>query len=890
MSQWEYNPSTGKSEEVGLAPGQSSGNVGGTYTVRPEDVPEKAVYSRGAKPGESTSVPVRITERDRYGRVIAVRDIGYGAPPQDLSDWPSGWPPPQAAPTAPTQAQELEQFQQEFRREAQNVARPPFNLAEIRRQQQVRDWRRNTPPIVAASPSVSYEPRKTKPLVINDTKYGRMISSEAYDLELHKQERVVSSLKESAPKGMKLSGVSIKSRKLGEKGAEYIRGLGFQIPYVSESFARVSEFAGMAFPAAETTVRTIFTQPAKMPIMAVTGAAVVAGTTADQITRNPLQFVSDILISRGVFKGAGKIAGKAGAERVKVGTVQGEDVTLWAGAQAGGNPLIGTTKFKSNRFALRSYASTVEEMSETGLQPVKVVTPGNVVLGTPKASQLPNIDIGRTEITTGASRKILTKLDVMEKYGYNSPREIAKATLGGQLLGKVEHTKSKYGGSLQTETKTTGAAGIAAAKRFFKKSVGDIEQIYGSFAAYKQVNPQYRAGGAKAMLSLPSDVDVQLKTPKAISDTASTKAAEKFTKELLSATKKAGEKHGIDPSNPLLIISKKEGAPSHAFDIHAGAIQQEGQIAPEGIFGYKYAQKPLKVEGLPIMRASEQTMRKIGSSLTLQSFTKEQLKKYGLYGAFKEMYGERDVYKGFFPALHRTKDIAHIRPLGYSLSESQLNPLKSAKTKQLTDEFLKQYGKLYDIGAGVEAEVPAIVPSRSIASMGKRAIKAASMGLVSPSSAKASRSLSISPSASLSISPKASKTIASVSKSLTPSYKSIFGYSPSYSSPMSSFSAQYQPPSPKTQYTPYKIKTPYASKTPRSSKSPSPYPYTSPYPSQQPYKPKSPSLFLPSKRSEGLDDIWKFSKTLRAWKVRNPMIGLADLFPSTPRKRRRGKK
>lgn len=349
----------------------------------------------------------------------------------------------------------------------------------------------------------------------------------------------------------------------------------------------------------------------------------------------------------------------------------------------------------------------------------------NIIVGTPKPEQLPELNIGKTEIVTGIEKTILTNPKVMEKYGYFTPQEVAKANLGEVLLSKVKNIKSIYTEKeLPTETKATSPIGIEVAKDYFVGHENQLKQIYGSYSAYNQLNPEYRVGGTKEMISLPSDIDVQLGEGKfsptpveafkiafgkadVKSETINLEATEsgKYAQGLLTKLKEVDEPVAIEPEKPALIITTKEGLPSHAFDIHAGDIQQAGEVAPEGIFGFKYGQSSIKMSNVPTMKLSEQAMRKIGSTLTLQSFTKSQLEKAGLYSAFKEMYGEKEIYKGFFPELHRMKDIAHITPIGYSLAESTL--ISESKIKTVTDKYVAQYGKLADIGK-IQPESPSL--------------------------------------------------------------------------------------------------------------------------------------------------------------------------------------
>ena len=167
-------------------------------------------------------------------------------------------------------------------------------------------------------PSLLQPSQDNRPETKYDPKYGTMIRSDI--AEAARSDREQRMLKSALPSGLAPSFVSRKSVEYsqeiskrirdiristGYSGGDYVLGLG------KESTARLAEFGGMIIPTTELLGKTAITRPSAIPKMAVLGGLSFVGGIAKQAKENPAQFVSDIVVTAGIFKGMGKISSKA---------------------------------------------------------------------------------------------------------------------------------------------------------------------------------------------------------------------------------------------------------------------------------------------------------------------------------------------------------------------------------------------------------------------------------------------------------------------------------------------------------------------------------------------------------------------------------------------------
>jgi len=157
-----------------------------------------------------------------------------------------------------------------------------------------------------------------------DPKYGAMIRKDISDA------RQQANLRSFLP-DITASSISQKSVSVGRTAAARIRKLnidtsgvpaeikssaGYKISssvlgYGRESVARAAEFGSMILPTSEMLVKTATKKPSALPGMAIIGAGSFIQGTYESAKSNPKQFVSDIVVTAGVFKGIRKIKSAA---------------------------------------------------------------------------------------------------------------------------------------------------------------------------------------------------------------------------------------------------------------------------------------------------------------------------------------------------------------------------------------------------------------------------------------------------------------------------------------------------------------------------------------------------------------------------------------------------
>jgi hypothetical protein len=145
--------------------------------------------------------------------------------------------------------------------------------------------------------------------------------------------------------------------------------------------------------------------------------------------------------------------------------------------------------------------------------------------------------------------------------------------------------------------------------------------------------------------------------------------AAEFAKNLSEELGRVGETVRISPESPTLIEALSEaGTWRHAVDIHFEGEPLQDVLTPttEGAWGYKFAEKPLEIENLPTMPASEQALRKGASVL---GFTAEDT---------------------FAPVTHRMKDIVDFLQVENTLADSMR--MSDPAAKQTIADLAEHFG------------------------------------------------------------------------------------------------------------------------------------------------------------------------------------------------------
>jgi hypothetical protein len=310
MSQWEGD------KEVGLSPGQTGGTVGGVWVERPEgygssgafivDTSEQAAQKAKMLKSETATH----TSAEEYGRQIRyMQAIGRPVSGRDQI-----YVKPDMT---PAQIHAYENMLRAFgeatpSRTAYYPSFTPYAPG-ISAQQQGKRY---------DFPSYRTGRNESEFRVI--PRFGQVIPRDLS--EGLQSERMGRNYRELLPENMKVSSFS-KSFFTGSQGiSDKIRGFGvstawlprevkessgikmgtFVFQKVRESAARLTEFFGTVPGTTEIWGRTAITAPSKLPGMLLLGGATVAGGTAKQIQTEPAQLFSDLILTAGVFKGAGK--------------------------------------------------------------------------------------------------------------------------------------------------------------------------------------------------------------------------------------------------------------------------------------------------------------------------------------------------------------------------------------------------------------------------------------------------------------------------------------------------------------------------------------------------------------------------------------------------------
>lgn len=344
--------------------------------------------------------------------------------------------------------------------------------------------------------------------------------------------------------------------------------------------------------------------------------------------------------------------------------------------------------------------------------------------------------------------KLETKI-VKSAIAFDEP-SLTKIEAGTTLVGLTERQASAFvRDTFIRETTTLSPKGVETVLSWAKTEGKNVETIYGTFAARPQMT------GFKA--KVPTDIDVQLR----LSGTA----AEASAYNLVTRLKAVGEDVRLSPEKPLLIEVKggTGGKPwVHAVDIHSKDMVSGVSEMLEGGYGYKFGQPPIKIEGLPAMRLSEQGMRKVISSIGISK-------------------------RGVFPEAHRFKDIAG----GIETQRVLIESMKKSPFATFNlPKIIKAEKALKDYEAAFATELKGIAPPKEIKlpiyiSPSRAAYSVPipftiSRPVSSPSISRHSSSMFISPSVSKSVTYKipspSIKTSVSASRSVSEYSKPVSVY------------------------------------------------------------------------------------------------------------------
>ena len=289
-------------------------------------------------------------------------------------------------------------------------------------------------------------------------------------------------------------------------------------------------------------------------------------------------------------------------------------------------------------------------------QPVVGSTNNKLVYGTPKLD-LKNIDLTKGYLPETKTAGTIIQKNVGTIYEKSGGLEQKRIMLFKEVVSATQQQKSKFvQPKFSSGTRSLSSAATQQVISFAKKE--DV-LLYGSKAAEAQMRP----GTSRT----PGDIDLQTKFTEEV-------AAQK-AQQLAQKLRLQGDKIVISKEQPTLIRAQtKSGAVVNAVDIHA--VGQAADVlnpasSAKGAYGFKFGQKPIKIEGVKTMRLSEQGIRKGASIFTLRE-------------------------KGLGPEAHRIKDIPDFFKTQETLLESKtfrntgaekaLSELKQTYPKKLFEE------------------------------------------------------------------------------------------------------------------------------------------------------------------------------------------------------------
>lgn len=292
--------------------------------------------------------------------------------------------------------------------------------------------------------------------------------------------------------------------------------------------------------------------------------------------------------------------------------------------------------------------------------------------------------------------RVMVNLNVFKKLEFKDPlAEFRKAQTVTTIMSATEKAKSQFVRDFIRESKTINEQGLNRVIDFLKKN-RDVSQAYGSFVTRPQLRPDLAA-------RVPGDIDIQLKT-------ANPEAAAKFAQDVLNRLQNAGNKARISPKKPTLIKTQDAaGQWYHAVDIKYGG-EPADILNPSraGGYGFRFGQGSIKIENVPVMKLSEQGLRK-GSSIL--SFQKE----------------------GLAPKAHRLKDIGDF----YNTQKTLLTG-KSADMNAMLEQLQQFYPNVdwSEIinNPNVRILIVATAERGYPSSLGGASVNLGNVGRISPSS------------------------------------------------------------------------------------------------------------------------------------------------------------
>ena len=326
-------------------------------------------------------------------------------------------------------------------------------------------------------------------------------------------------------------------------------------------------------------------------------------------------------------------------------------------------------------------------------KPIIGIQDGKVVLGTPKVDlttadfslfqKVPKIEAGKQAIDLNTGKLLWektndhpytqtatqTKIFRSNVEGIIPEVELRKFDLGMEVAKATEKVDSKFvAETFSRDVKYLEPKLVDVAIKFTEEKNG---YAYGSLTQEAQM--------PKGTARMPADIDLEFHV--------NAELGAKFAQELLTEFNKLDttNRYFIEEKNPMLIqVEMKDGSIHHAVDIHAKTTSELG-TAPE-VYGLSIKQDPIKIEGVDVMRLSEQGIRK-GPSSTLA------IKDYHVK-APGEVIGTEFFEKGvgFATELHRIKDTYDF----FAVQEHGLIPsIKNPITRMKAEIALKEMKELY---------------------------------------------------------------------------------------------------------------------------------------------------------------------------------------------------
>lgn len=266
-----------------------------------------------------------------------------------------------------------------------------------------------------------------------------------------------------------------------------------------------------------------------------------------------------------------------------------------------GGKVKSKVKIQSVDLPTKSGSKTFYKGLTVAEKPIVGVSEGKLTLGKPKITgETVAFEkfIPETKLETTIARDVAA-----QKY---TPTELAKFDIGLRLIEETRTVRSKYKNPFPSETKTLSPRGVQEVIKFAKQ---EDALLYGSFTADAQLPSGALAKGRGTPAGKPTigDIDLQLKVGPEI---AKLRAA-----ELTSNLQSIGEPVRLSKSKPTLIETRTG---HHAVDIHAITESLDADIPTEGALGYKFYQKPEKIQGVEAMRLGEFGHRKGASVYTFR--------------------------------------------------------------------------------------------------------------------------------------------------------------------------------------------------------------------------------------------------------------------------------